>query len=592
MIIQREVFSDASGQLDIQDIEQQRFKPMPNLLIAGYTAATQWVRITVAPTHEKTLELIIRPTYLDEITLYAPDREHPGQWLTRTTGDRYAYEDRTRRNAITHGFVIDGPSSPTVYYLKLRTTSTALMYVETLTPHEANLKEMRQHILIVFYLAMMLWLAFWAANDFISKPHLLTGLFTIYQIGHILYALGILGYFAPFIDQQHPALNDTLTSIAILTIVWISIFFHYVLLSQYQPPKFGMRLLLGFSSFYPVLLYALFNGHAREALQVNAYIVILLTTLLLPLAMTARQDSPQHTAPSRKMLQIIYGLHTLSLVASILPIMGWSSATEWNLNAILGHSIISAFLMYIILQQRSTAISQEANTAKLSLKLAQQELIFERQKRDEMGYFMAMITHELKTPLSVIRLSLDSLQLPGPSKHHIEQSILDISSMIDRCAQLDNIEAQQIRLSYQPCDAEAVLHTLIHEYACTERIDLSSHTPQTFPCDLLMLRLILRNLLENALKYSPASSQISIRIYPQANSADRQGIAISFENAVTSRPDINKLFDKYYREATSRKHTGFGIGLYLSRAVALSLGGSLDASLHLHQIRFSLWLPN
>ncbi len=591
LIIKREIFSDEQGQLDINTVQHQHFQPIDNLLIAGYTPATQWMRITIRPTSTAHIELRIRPTYLDEITLYSPDPQQPGEWLKKVTGDRHAYQKRDRHNAITHGFVIDGHKVPTVYYLKLHTTSTSLMHVEALPDDEASLKEMRQHILVVIYLAIMLWLGFWSANDFISKPQLLTGLFTFYQLAHIFYALAILGYLAPWTPTDQPALNDTLTSIAILTIVFISILFHYVLLSQYKPNRWGMRILLCLAALFPVLLSGLVTGFTQEALKYNAYIVILSTALLFPLALSASAEE-KDIAPSRRTLRIIYGLHTLSLIVSILPVMGWSPAAEWNLNAILGHSVISAFLMYIILQQRSSASLRESNNAKLSLRLANQQLALERQKRDEMGYFMAMITHELKTPLSVIRLSLDALSITGQPKRHIEQSIHDISSMIDRCAQISKIEEKNIEIKYEACEPAEILQSLLSEYACAERIELSTHIAIPLRCDPLMLRLILRNLLENALKYSPANSVISIRINAQTENDGRSGIAISFENSVDQPPDLIRIFDKYYREAHSSKHTGFGLGLYLSRAVALSLNGSLNASLYHHRIRFTLWLPN
>ncbi|MGY1488942.1 sensor histidine kinase [Methylobacillus pratensis] len=588
LIAKREVFSDPSGQLDIGQVQRQDFKPVKNLLIAGYTPATQWMRIVVAPTSEKSIELRIRPTYLDEATLYYQDPQRPGTWLSKVAGDRYAYRDRERHNAITHGFVIDGQPVPTVYYLKLHTTSTSLMYVEALTHADANLKEMRQHLMMVFYLAIMLWLGVWSANSFIARPDLTMGLFTIYQASHMAYALALFGYLAPFVPQAHPALNDTLTSIIILTTVWISILFHYVQLSAYRPNKTALHALLAMALSYPVLMYGLFNGHAREALQFNAYLVLTAVPLFLILAMTASKEN----SPSRKTLRIIYGLHTLSLAVATLPIIGWSSATEWHLNAILGHSMISGLLLYIILQQRSNAMRKESENAKLSLRLAQQELSFERQKRDEMGYFMAMITHELKTPLAVIRLSLDSLGLSGTSKHHIEQSIGDISSMIDRCAQINKLEEQRVQVNYEMCSPDAILQALIGEYACTNRVELSMHFTGPFRCDRMMLRLMLRNLLENALKYSPADSPISIRINAQTENDGRSGVAVSFENSVDQPPDLIRIFDKYYREANSSKHTGFGLGLYLSRAVALSLNGSLNASVYHHRIRFILWLPN
>jgi len=592
LVVQREVFSDVTGQMGIDTVSQQTFKPVKQLLMAGYTAHTQWLRITVAATAEQHLELRIRPTYLDHITLYQADPAYSGQWLSRTTGDRYAYQDRERRHAITHGFVIHGQATPTVYYLKLKTSSTALMYVEVLPGKAANLKEMRQHILIIFYLAIMLWLAFWAANEFFGKPDWLTGLFILYQGSHMIYAVAIMGYFAPMLPAQHAALNDKFTSIAVLTIVWVSIFFHYVLLRPYQPNRWGMRLLLGLAGFYPALLLGLFNGYALQVLRLNAHIVLLVSLLLLPLALSTRRDTPAEVVPGRRTLQVIYALHTLSLLISILPMMGWSPASEWSLSAILVHSLIAALLMYIVLQQRASAIFAETTKAKLALQLARQQLDLERQKRDEMGYFMSMITHELKTPLSVIRLLLAEIHMQDASKRHMEQSVLDISSMVDRCAQLEKIEQQAISVSVEPCDLPAILQTLADEYACAHRIDFS--LPPALPlfyCDPLMLRLMLRNLLENAVKYAPANSRIAISIIAASDAHKGDGLSVCVENQVESLPDMQQLFDKYYRAPTSRKHSGFGIGLYLSRAVARALGGELAASLHDHHIRFHLWLP-
>ncbi|WP_148296221.1 7TM-DISM domain-containing protein [Methylophilus sp. OH31] len=589
--MQRAAFSDSTGHMGIDEVSHQSFKPINQLLIAGYTTNTQWLRITVAGTAEKHLELRIRPTYLDQITLYQADLGHPGKWLSRTTGDRYAYQDRERRHAITHGFVIQGQPTPKVYYLKLKTSSTALMYVEVLSGKEANLKEIRQHVLIMFYLAIMLWLAFWAANEFFGKPEWLTGLFILYQISHMIYAVAIMGYFAPMIPTEYSALNDKFTSIAVLTIVWVSIFFHYVLLTPYQPNRWGMRLLIGLAGFYPVLLLGLFSGYASQVLRLNAHIVLAVSLLLLPLALTARRDTPAEVVPSRRTLKVIYALHTLSLLISILPMMGWSPASEWSLSAILVHSLIAALLMYIVLQQRSAAIYTETTNAKLALQLSQQQLGLERQKRDEMGYFMSMITHELKTPLSVIRLLLGEVPLQDKSRRHMEQSVVDISSMIDRCAQLEKIEQQVISVSAEHCDPLTMLKILAEEYACLDRIDFSVHAIPPFFCDPLMLRLVLRNLLENAFKYAPNSSRISIVIRAEAGVGDAAGVSFIFENDVDSLPDMPQLFDKYYRAPASRKHSGFGIGLYLSRAVAQALGGKLTASMQNPQIRFHLWLP-
>lgn len=248
LVIKREVFSDASNSLDIDAIQQQSFKPIGQLLTAGYTTASQWLRLTVAPSSEKSLELRIRPTYLDKVTLYKPDPDHPGQWLARSTGDAFSFHERDSLYPGTFGFLIQGQPEPTVYYLKLQTASTAMMYAEVLPPKASSLKNLRHGIILVVYLALMLWLTFWAANDFISHPHRLTGLFVLYQFIHIGYAIAIQGYLAPFLSASSA---DILTSLLILTVVFTGILFHYSLFSAYAPSRIGMRALLLMAAFYP-----------------------------------------------------------------------------------------------------------------------------------------------------------------------------------------------------------------------------------------------------------------------------------------------------------------------------------------------------
>ncbi|MPS47595.1 MAG: hypothetical protein E2592_01185 [Methylobacillus sp.] len=585
LIIKREVFRDPSNSLDIHAVERQQFEPAKKLLTAGYTPDTHWLRIVVGPSSPQPLELRIRPTYLDEVTLYQPDPDHPGQWLARTTGDTYPFEERDVLYPTAFGFLIQGQPESTVYYLKLKTTSTSILYAEVLTPQDSRLKDLRRSALIVMYLSLMLWLTFWAANDFISTRHRLTGLFVLYQLTHIAYVLSVLGYLAPFV---HAPLNDKLTSLLVISVAFISILLHYSLLVIYKPSRIGMRALLALSFFYPFLLFLLCTGHAQAALQINAYIILAGAILFLTLPYTARQDS----TPSRKTLQLIYALQTLSIGSSMMPIVGWIATDEWNLNSGLAYSLVSGLLMYIILQQRSAALRQEAEKTRLALQLAQQELAFEREKRDELGHFMAMITHELKTPLAVIRLALDAMQMTGPLKKHVEHSINDISDMIDRCAQINRIEDQSIQVNVESCDTGRILTALISEYGCAARVDLRIGAAAVINTDQLMLRLILRNLLENALKYAPAGSPILIEVNTQPHADGRNSISICIENSVETPPDISRLFDKYYRGPGSRKQTGFGLGLYLSRALALLLKGRLDASLHGDRIRLCLWLPH
>ena len=100
--------------------------------------------------------------------------------------------------------------------------------------------------------------------------------------------------------------------------------------------------------------------------------------------------------------------------------------------------------------------------------------------------------------------------------------------------------------------------------------------------------MIVFNLLENALKYSPEDSAVNISLI---NSPDE--IRFSVENQVGSAgfPSPDQVFEKYYRSALARQRTGSGLGLYLVKSLVSLLGGHVDYATSEGLIRFSVNVP-
>lgn len=587
LIAQREYLRDAAGTLTIQEVSQLDFESAAPILTKGYSHAAHWLKIKVLPSKEKNIELRIRPTYLDEITLYYPDSKNPAFWVKRVTGDKYAYENRDR-NSASLGFIVPGSSESKTYYLRLQTSSSALLHVQALPPAEARVNDLRQDIFMMIYLGFMLWITFWAVEDFFRRPDRLTGFFIIYQLVYFSYSLAITGHIAPFIPPNSAWLNDAVTSFLVLTNVFISIVFYYSLFALYSPPKILLRPLMALCIFYPLAVYGLMHGYAMEVLQANAQIVLIAAVLFVFLAYTTTKDA----IPSRITLRVVCTLQMISLLLSMLPLLGWVPATEWNLSATLIHGLISALLMYFILHTRSAAITKTAKQAKAALQLAEQALVFERQKRDEQSYFMAMITHELKTPLSVIRMSLDAMQVKNPLKKHTDQAVLDVSNIIDSCAQIDNLEGNAIPVSKRSCNVILIIDELRQELGYRDRVHISAEAIEEIETDRFLLRIVFKNLLENAVRYSPPHSMVNVRASCKRNLYPKHlCVIVENEMLASNTPDVDKIFDKYYRAPGARRYTGFGLGLYISRKIVSLLGGELMADIKDQKIIFQVCLP-
>jgi signal transduction histidine kinase len=119
--------------------------------------------------------------------------------------------------------------------------------------------------------------------------------------------------------------------------------------------------------------------------------------------------------------------------------------------------------------------------------------------------------------------------------------------------------------------------------------------PVSVTLDRTLVKVILSNLLDNANKYSPTGSLITLRL--EANKhRDLQGALLVVSNLPNagSTPDPERVFDKYYRHASSQRDTGSGLGLFLVRELASRLGGWVrytPPSPDIPTLSFVVWLP-
>ena len=218
----------------------------------------------------------------------------------------------------------------------------------------------------------------------------------------------------------------------------------------------------------------------------------------------------------------------------------------------------------------------------LNLLLGRLEKSFERERR-----FSADLAHELRTPLAELR-NMTEVALKWPESREAQTDketlavALHMESLVTQMLALARgesgwlpVEKQRIDLASEVTQAwERVAHN-----AKARDITAQFDLPPTLEinADPTLLRSILGNLLENAVEYSPTTSQISIRLR-----TDRSDFELQIINAATAliSDDMCLIFDRFWRSDRSRsggEHTG--LGLPLSRSFAEALGWKLTASL-------------
>ncbi|WP_443947121.1 ATP-binding protein [Pedobacter sp. AW1-32] len=212
------------------------------------------------------------------------------------------------------------------------------------------------------------------------------------------------------------------------------------------------------------------------------------------------------------------------------------------------------------------------------------------QKNDELrkNDFIAMVSHELKTPLTsmkayvqVVLLKLKSSQdeLLKGALVKANLQVEKMTAMINGFLNLSRLESGKINIQHERFDLADLMRTVREETEAT----ISSHQIIFAPVesakingDQEKIAHVVHNFISNAVKYSPAGSLINV-----ACTSDHQIAQISVKDRGMgiSKQDLNKVFDRYFRADDSMLNTiaGFGIGLYICKEIITRHGGQIWA---------------
>jgi two-component system sensor histidine kinase QseC len=233
-------------------------------------------------------------------------------------------------------------------------------------------------------------------------------------------------------------------------------------------------------------------------------------------------------------------------------------------NAIQSRSVLKFDQIYVANQ--TTELSPLVDA--LNDLLVQLDSAWQREKR-----FTRMAAHELKTPLTILRLNAENA-LNSKDPQQLEQDMGNILKGIDRTDRLlyqlltlakveslTDIEKQDVDVSAVVRQVTADLAPLALRNHQELSVDI---TPCLLPGDATLLGLLFRNLIENAIRYSGHSSAIEIT---SAIEPDKADFYVSDTGKAIPDETRDKLFDNFYRGHTERGD-GAGLGMSITRYIA------------------------
>jgi heavy metal sensor kinase len=202
--------------------------------------------------------------------------------------------------------------------------------------------------------------------------------------------------------------------------------------------------------------------------------------------------------------------------------------------------------------------------------------------------FVADVSHELRTPLTVMRseidVSLTSDQL-GESARGVLESTREetqrMTGIVENLLTLARIDEEELHLIRRPCDLRELAETTACELGpiAAQRgitIQLTGSTGHV-EADPERLKQVVRNLLDNAIRYSPPGGTVIVEV---TNHNGRVELTIRDEGPGIAPDDLEHVFERFYRGDPSRPPAGegSGLGLAICREIAQAHGGAMSAT--------------
>jgi two-component system, OmpR family, sensor histidine kinase KdpD len=211
------------------------------------------------------------------------------------------------------------------------------------------------------------------------------------------------------------------------------------------------------------------------------------------------------------------------------------------------------------------------------------------------------MAHEFKTPLTSIRAATTSLLSSPDQPIESRTELLEIAdeearhlqALIDDAVDMARLESNHIQVRRELTDPKELMEDVVaslHTQIDNRPVEIRSEGPlPQLSLDRRLLKLALKQVLDNALKYSPPRSPIDVRV---SNGTGAVNFEITDHGPGIPQPEQDRVFERFYRSpAVKTQVPGFGLGLAIASNIAQAHQGELTVASQPGQTTFRLTLP-
>ena len=573
--------ADAGGQWQAADAAAAPgWQHLPGSLGAGYTRAAIWLRVQlhIPQALPDGWMLHLDNAVLDDVRFYV---RGPGAAGWRSLGRSGEDVPRAQWPVDYRSPVVAfSPTLPGTYDVLVRLQSKNSITTQWRVWQRLAFDNYSRREALLFglhygfyLLLILLHCAFWAAT---RAPA--SGRFLLY-IGSSMFSEMLASGLTQQLTGLGAAWSDPLLAAGVAVCLGVGMHIVTDLLELRPLAPRATRALIGLSRAAGAVLAALALLGLYVPSMVASQVLSLLGiggVTLLALVLLLRGHRPA------RLFVLAFGVFYGGLAVAYLRNMGLAPVNAWTQYAsTLGITLHMLMVGTILLwrherQRRARELRQAALAA---------ELETERRALAEQREFVAMVSHEFRTPLAIITTTAQLLgrSQNGPPDIHqercgnIRQAGQRLLALVDDYLSEDRLQQPRVAVHLHACDLQALLEGLRHDLGRDWPAPrLQCHIApgaRHLRTDAELLRIALRNLLANADRHTAAHASIQVHAWREGAQT-----CITVANPGPEIPlgDRERLFQKYYRGANTQGSPGAGLGLYLVRRTMHQLGGSVE----------------
>lgn len=600
LVVERYWLEDTTGEMSWEEVKKAPMQVFHGVFSGGFSKNPIWLRLRIHPSLEQIndgqhLYLRLRPSYLDEVVFFDP-MQHPAQ--RPAVGDLLPVSSQTEP-AISFLYELPVGFGPRDIWLRMQTKSTRLIHADVFTVADLRFKDSILNHVSTLYISILGVLFLWGLFQAFTRPEPLIVAFTCYQGSSFFMSFFFLGFAYLYIsDFLPPSSIDFITNNLIITTTWAVMMFSHYILEELEEAPWRRNTILTLSAIFPLLFFSIWTGHVIEALRINMALILVIPVFYLLFAIIGKsrissdQENSQQQGLSKLVVVVYFSLTLAFTLMTALPALGLVDGVKFSLYVVFLYSLCSGVLMVMLLNYRNwKKLRTQAHWESIALD-ARTRASQEKASREERERLLAMLGHEIKTPLATMRMLLMDPVMPPEIGKRFNYSVTEMTSVVERVIQSSLLDAGPIQLLLQPMNLMEMIHSVIQEFADGDRvqIDTSNKREILITTDPQLIKLILRNLLDNALKYSPPGSCVDLKADIELKK-NICWVQISNKPGKADFPDPKRIFKKYYRNPKANYKTGSGLGMYLVQGLAKVLSGDLRYLPTKTQISFICSLP-